>query len=210
MTALALVGWYLLASLPSSAQGVTKTFTAPNGAFSFNYWEGLIHCERKNQGVGDWYRVDEMCGSYQGVCDDLIGSEELQISIACFAYPRNQFTNTQAFEAATFSIETLDDRKTEKTCLVTEPVEGDEKTGTIRINGSVFTFSDFGAGGGNSGTVGRVYRTFHGGKCYQLGINEGTAQSQVFDPPASPLSDSDEKEINGRLEQALKSFKFLK
>jgi hypothetical protein len=55
-----------------------------------------------------------------------------------------------------------------------------------------------------------AYRTFHKGKCYQLGINVATANPKVYEPPARDLTAADWREVNGTLEQALKSFRSLK
>ena len=204
LAALILLGLCLLPSSISRAQSVTRTFTAPDGSFSFRYWNQLVQCKPPQEG-NVWEPAD-VCAAYIPVCDGLLDGH----GIACFAYPRNKFTNTPAFEAATFSVETLDSRKTEKTCVVGEPVAGDEKTGTIAINGVGFTFSDFGDGGMNQGTTGRAYRTFHGGKCYQLGTNFATSNAEVYDPPIRSLTERDINEVNSKLEQALKSFRFLK
>jgi hypothetical protein len=62
----------------------------------------------------------------------------------------------------------------------------------------------------NQSTVGDVYRTFHKGKCYQLGVNVATANVDTDDPPQRELTDADLREVNGTLEQARKSFRFLK
>jgi hypothetical protein len=208
--ALAFVGWCLIAPLPTWAQSETKKFTAPDRSLSFNYWEDLIDCEHKKQRVGGrgYYWPNE-CGAYHPVCDSLT-DEEHQTSIACFAYPRNEFTNTKAFEAATFSVETLGSRTSERKCLAEDPGNGEEITGTTTINGISFTKFEFGDAGSSQYTSVVAYRTFHKGKCYQLGVDFAIAAAWAFDPPERELSDKDKREINGRLNQALKSFRFLK
>lgn len=54
------------------------------------------------------------------------------------------------------------------------------------------------------------YLTLHNGKCYAMAITVVTADPQSFDPPAKELSKRDWAEVNGRLEQARDSFRFLK
>lgn len=99
-----------------------KTFTAPSGAFSFNYSNQLIRCAKNPRGENIWDPA-ENCSADHPTCDDDAGQR--QTSIACFAYPRNKFTNTRAFEAATFSVEVVDDRTTAESCLAgPEGVEG--------------------------------------------------------------------------------------
>lgn len=209
--ALALLGWYVLSAPFLCAQTATKIFTDPDGGFSFRYSNQLIHCEQKKQQVGGGYYWTEVntCVSFAGVCDDLIGQQENQTSKACFGYPRNKFTQSPTFASATFSVEIVDHDATEKSCLAGPPEDAD-KHGTAVIHGTSFAVFETGAGGMNQDTEADIYRTFHEGKCYQLGVNRATIQDGVFDPPVRELSDADWREINGTLEQARKSFRFLK
>jgi hypothetical protein len=209
--ALALVGWYVLTPPFSWAQnhtGALKTFTAPDGAFSFRYWDHLIRCKWVPE---VW--APGVCSGYVPTCDELADTAgKHQTSIACFAYPKNKFTDTPAFEAATFSVEVVDEHATARSCLAGPEEEGldVDKQGTTRIQGVSFTVFEFGDGASNQSTEVYLYRTFHKGKCYQLGINRASANPIVFDPPVTDLSDADEREVNGTLKQALKSFRFLK
>lgn len=214
--ALALVVWSLL-SLPLSwAESHTealKTFTAPDGAFTFSYSKQLVRCEKDPHGNDVWHPPD-ICSSYQGVCDGLAAvDEKTQTSVVCFAYPRNKFTDTRAFEAATFSVEVVHDSKTANDCLagpqLKDPDGGGldvDKNGTKRIHGVSFAAFNFGAGAMNQGTSVNLYRTFHNGKCYQLGIDQGSAAAQIFDPP---VGEPDCGEVERTLDQALNSFRFL-
>ncbi len=203
--ALALTGWYLLSPPLSWAQSLTRVFTDPDGAFSFRYPDRLIRCKKSPQGDYVWDPAGN-CSAYAPTCDDLAGNG--QTSIACFAYPRNKFTDTPAFEAATFSVEVVHGCTTAKSCL-TGPAEAD-KHGTTRIDGVPFAVFGIGDGGMNQEVDGDLYRTFHKGKCYQLGINLGTADAGTFDPPARAFTDADRHEVTGTLEQARQSFRFLK
>jgi hypothetical protein len=206
---LALVGWCLLGPPLSWAQGRAeglKTFTAPDGAFSFRYANLLTHCAKDQQ--GDW--SPENC--FDLVCDDVVAQAEGDLkSIACFAYPRNKFTHSPAFLASTFSVEVVNDGATEKSCLAPKISDlFEERAGTTTIHGVSFAVISFSTVGMGSGVDGRVYRTLHRGRCYQLGINDRRQSVQDFDPPVSDLTDADDREINARLEQARKSFRFLK
>ena len=208
--ALALVAWYVLTPALSWAEGHTvasKTFTAPDGAFSFRYWDQLVRCKPPNR--GDVWEPADICSAYHPVCDGSLVYE--QYGVACFAYPRNKFTNTPAFEAATFSVEILDTKKTDKSCLTFDP-DFEERTGTKKINGVLFTVFGFVEGGMNQSVDGTAYRAFYKGKCYQLGVNFATFNDdpEDYDPPIRSLTERDVNEVNSKLEQALKSFKFLK
>jgi hypothetical protein len=212
--ALALLGWFVFTPALSSAGShakALKTFTAPDGAFSFRYSNELIHCEQKRQGFGeDYYWTPDICTAYHPTCDGLANpGGHGQTSIACFAYPKNRFTDTQAFEAATFSVEVVDEHSTAKSCLAGPVWEGldVDKHGTTRINGVSFARFELGEGGMNQGVDVKLYRTFHNGKCYQLGIDEANAAAVVFDPPAK---EADWDEVERTFEQTRKSFRFLK
>jgi len=149
----------------------------------------------------------EICSAYHPTCDGLADPGRGQTSIACFAYPKNRFTDTKAFESATFSVEVVDEHTTAKSCLAGPEFEGLDKHGTTTIHGVSFAGFEFGEGGMNQGVDVKLYRTFHNGRCYQLGIDEANAAAEVFDPPAK---EPDWGEVDSALEQARKSFRFLK
>jgi hypothetical protein len=209
LAAFCLVAACATALWAESHSEASNTFTAPDGAFTFRYSNQLIRCEKQGEHVWEPF---ENCTAHASVCDDTAHfASPGQTSIACFAYPRNKFTNTGAFAAATFSVEVVDDRTTAKSCLAgPEGVEDVDKHGATRIDGVPFSVFAVGEGGMNQSTVGDVYRTFHKGKCYQLGVNVATANVDTDDPPQRELTDADLREVNGTLEQARKSFRFLK
>ena len=142
--------------------------------------------------------------AYHPVCDELFRTPGSQTAVACFAYPRNSFTNTPVFEAATFSVEIVDHRATRKSCLTADPDVDEERSETTTINGVSFAVFRFEEGGMNQSVEGHAYRAFRNGKCYQLGINQASA---VFDPS---VREPDWNQVKHTLEQALKSFRFLK
>jgi hypothetical protein len=58
---------------------------------------------------------------------------------------------------------------------------------------------------------GKVYRTFHKNKCYQLAIRTAGASEGAFDPGSiNEFSEADRNEVDGRLKKLLDSFRFLK
>ncbi len=72
---------------------------------------------------------------------------------------------------------------------------------------SEFEVGDNWAGGGQSGPV---YRTFHNGVCYELGIQEVISRA-AYDPERDkPLAHEDRAEVQKPLAQVLNSFVFLK
>ncbi len=95
-------------SWAQKAYGSSKTFTAPDGAFTFRYSSELTDCSSKPDEI-----LPKNCMAYFPVC----GGETYDLElIACLAYPRNKYTETSAFEAATFSVGAVK-AKTEKACL---------------------------------------------------------------------------------------------
>jgi hypothetical protein len=207
--ACALVVWYSFGSpLVLWAQSDTKLFTDPEGAFSFHYSTKLVRCEKSSHGNYVW-DPPQNCAAYIPTCDDLVGMRYRQTSKACFAYPRNKFTDTPAFEAATFSVEIIDHNVTRKTCWTGDADE--DKSGTTMIDHVSFVVFELRQGAMNQFMEVHVYRTFRNGQCYQLGINVATANATVFEPPpVRTLSEAAWHEVNRTLEQALNSFRFLK
>ena len=195
-------------SWAQSRQDSLKTFTSPDGAFAFRYSRQLIHCQHKEQGPGDGYWIPaENCVAYHPVCDGVVGQDNT--AIACFAYPRNRFTDTSAFEAATFSVEIVNRLVTEKDCLSGPADQMFLRRPPVEIHGVSFVVFKFGEAGMNQSVGGELYRTFHREKCYQMGINVAMANAQTFDPPARDLTKADRREVNRQLERARDSFRFL-
>jgi len=186
------------------------TFTSSDGAFQFQYPKLLIQCEQRPQGSGNgYYWAQELCSGRDGVCDD--AADVNHTTLVCFAYPRNKYTNTPAFQAAAFAVGVTGQVRAEKDCLAGSPnwnVDRIEKPAMIGgVIFHVFVTSDAGM---NQGMDATLYRTFHAGKCYQLSIAMAESNAKVFDPPVRELSVQDTKEVNRSLQRARDSFRFLK
>ena len=81
---------------------------------------------------------------------------------------------------------------------------------TMTIHGVVYKVFEIGDNWTGGGQGGPAYRTFHYGKCYELGIQTVVSRA-AFDPETGkPMTDDDWAEVRGRLMQALNSFVFLK
>lgn len=198
------------ASSWAQSRDLPKTFASTDGVFSFRYSRQLIQCQQKKQASGDGYYwiPAENCAAYHPVCDGKTGEDNT--AITCIAYPRNRFTNTSAFEAATFSVEIVNQIATAQGCLAGPADQMFSARPAVRIHGVSFAVFEFGEGGMNQSVSGEVYRTFHRGRCYQLGINVAMANPGVFDPPARELTKGDRREVKSQLEQARDSFRFIK
>jgi len=186
-----------------------KTFTSADGTFQINYSDTLIVCQQQKQEWGGYIWVPAAnCVAYHAVCDGL--TPEKYEALACLAYPRNQHTDTPVFEAATFSVEILDDVATMKACVAKPANDAFTPQVPINLNGVSFAVFRYEEAGMNKSVSGNVYRAFHNGRCYQLGINVATINAQVYDPPAREMSERDWAVVNRILQQARDSFRFLK
>jgi hypothetical protein len=195
---------------PAEAENTMKTF-AGSSEFSFQYTSLLIPCEKKGQGTGDgYYWAQNSCTAYFPVCDD---GTQGSISMVCIAYPREKFADAPTFEAAAFSVATVEEARSEKDCLAGSPDWSVIPKGTgqtVTIDQVKFKVFEVGDAGMSQGLDGNVYRTFHGNKCYQLSIKMASANPGAFDGDISEFTKEDAREVRGRLEQARDSFRFLK
>src|SRR5258708_12958443 len=88
-------------SVTLPAQTTLQTFTSQDGVFKFQYSRALVHCtsQKSEEGYpGSWVPADS-CSSQGGVCDDAGSSAT---TIACFAYPKDDFKDKPEFVAAAF------------------------------------------------------------------------------------------------------------
>lgn len=132
--------------------------------------------------------------------------------MACFAYPKDEFKDKPHFVAASFFVSEIESAKTENACLKGSPdwLVIKSKAGTTTINHVTFKTFEIGdnwLGGGQSGTA---YRSFHDGKCYELGIQTVMSRGEYDPGTIKEFTKADWSEVDGRLRQALNSFAFLK
>jgi hypothetical protein len=197
-------------SIPLSAQTPLRTFTSPDGIFQFKYSDVLVDCAslgKQENRTGS--SVPEACMSQGSICGGM-GSEES--TVACFAYPKERFKDKDVFVAATFYVSEILSAKTEEVCLKGSPdwfvIKSEAETTEINhITFKAFEISDNWTSGGQSGPA---YRTFHKGKCYELGIQNVFSRA-VYDPgTVKKFTKKDSSEVGSRLRQPLNSFVFLK
>jgi len=197
-------------SIPLPAQTPLRTFTSPDGIFQFKYSDVLIDCAslgKQENGTGS--SVPEACMSQGSICGGM-GSEES--TVACFAYPKERFKDKDVFVAATFYVSEILSAKTEKVCLKGSPdwfvIKSEAETTTI--NHITFKAVEIGDNWTSGGQSGPAYRTFHKGKCYELGIQNVFSRA-VYDPgTVKKFTKKDSSEVESRLRQPLNSFVFLK
>lgn len=196
-----LVSMFPAYSQAQKAAESLKTFTAPDGTFSFRHSGELTDCLSK-----PGQNPPKNCVAYFPMCSS--DAQGITV-IACLAYPRNKYTNTEEFEAATFSVG-IAKAETEKECI--EPSgDGHQRQQTaVSAHGVTFRASEGGEGHMSQSHSWRVYNTFHNGKCYHLAVEWAMANPGVFDPPAKEITKEGWADIDRQLEEPRKSFRFLK
>jgi hypothetical protein len=183
------------------AQASQKTFTSSDGVFRFRYPEMLMDCMVKRSATSD------SCLSQGALCNGP-GSEGT--TKACFAYPRERLKEKPMFVAAAFFVSDIESAKTQSQCLKPSPdwllISSKGITRINHVSFASFEIGDNWAGGGQSGPV---YRTFHRGECFELGIQTVISRA-AYDPDGhNNLTDQDLSEVDGPLKEALHSFVFL-
>jgi len=197
-------------SIPLPAQTALRTFTSPDGIFQFEYSDVLVDCAslgKQENGTGS--SVPEACMSQGSICGGM-GSEET--TVACFAYPKERFRDKDVFVAATFYVSEILSAKIEEVCLKGSPdwLVLNSKASTTTINHVAFKTFEIGDNWMSGGQSGPAYRTFHKGKCYELGIQTVTSRA-VYDPETvKKFTKKDSSEVESRLREPLNSFVFLK
>ena len=216
MSRFVIAGWLAIAGVvfaqkaASPTASALKVYTSPDAAFRFTYPGLLIHCEKRPQGAG-YVWVQKECAAYFPACDETLSLElSKKKATVCLAYPRNQHTNSDTFEAATFSVAQIEEARDRSSCTLPKLDQIDRKKPGAKIGGVEFSAFETGEGGMNQGVTAEIYRTFHADKCYELTIAVVTANAGAFDPPARELTKADWDEVNHRLDQARDSFHFLK
>jgi hypothetical protein len=187
----------------SYAQESQKTFDDPEGAFRFRYPSTLVNCLSKQT------EKPESCITQGEICD---GPGSNGSTKACFSYPKAEFQNKPMFVAAAFYVSEIQSAKNEEACLngSADWFVISSKPGTTTINRVLFRTFEIGDNWAGSGQSGPAYRTFHAGKCWELGIQTVIARA-AYDPESHDnLTEQDRSRVENRLKQALHSFVFLK
>ena len=208
--AMCLCGW----SIALAAQTKLQTFTSADGMFQFKHSNLLVYCteQRHEEGNAEVWVPADSCEAFTPVCDDP-GRQGNSTTLVCFGYPKAKFKDYPTFEAATFSVAHIKSATTEKKCLDGEPdwvIDPRGSGKTVSINHERFTLFETDGVATGHGFDGHVYRNFHRNACYEVSIRIASTDSWVFGVPVKELTRKDWNEVNGRLKQALDSFRFLK
>ena len=207
-------------AMAGSAQSSLKTFTSSDGLFRFWYADILMNCAPRQTSTSPQEpgtseegqtgtSISDSCVSQGANCD---GPGSRGRAMACFAYPKERFKDKPAFVAATFYVSEIQAAKTEKVCLEGSPdwLVINSKAGMTTINHVTFKTFEIGDNWTSGGQSGPAYRTFHNGKCYELGIQNVFSRAEYDPGTVKEFTKKDSSEVEGRLRQALNSFAFLK
>lgn len=196
-----------LLAIPTYSSATLQTFTSPDGVFQFKYPSVLVHCVQKQAQEG-WWIPDNDCNSQAGVCDDRGSSA---VTIACFAYPKDEFKDKPEFSAAAFFVAEVRTAATEESCLKGSQywlIEKTEDTTVHSVRMKRFTTSDAWTSGGQAG---EIYRVFRGNTCYEFGIQWATTSPSSFDPDTiKEFTKRDAAKVSSALQEPIDSFTFLK
>jgi hypothetical protein len=149
----------------------------------------------------------DACMSQDRMCDDGGGDTK---TIACFAYPKDKFQDKPTFIAATFFVAEAPGLKTEQACLQRSPNWMVTGTRKATINGVHFGVFEIGDNWTSGGQWGPIYRAFHGGKCYELGLQTAMVRGGYDDEVVKRFTKEDAQDVDGKLKEALHSFEFVK
>jgi hypothetical protein len=191
-----------------------KVFTSPDGAFRFKYGDILEDCTPQptttpasRSGPAQPPSLPDSCIVQGESCD---GPGSGGTTKACFAYSNRKYKGSQ-FVAASFYVSEIDSDKTKAACLRGSRDWFVIKQGIITsINHIVFKKFEIGDNWTSGGQDGPAYRTFHNGRCYELGIQTFTSRAVYDDGPAKALPKKEWSEIERSLNEPLNSFVFLK
>jgi len=198
--------WFCMVAALSPAQRL-KTYESADGAFRLKYSKILIDCSPLLSQGKAVSSVMDACSSRGAVCDDR-GSDAK--TIACFVYPKDKFQDKPTFIAAAFFVAKVPELKTEQACLQKSPNWMVTRTRSAAINGvrfAVFEIGDNWAGGGQWGPI---YRGFHVGRCYELGLQTAMARGGYDDEVTKKFTKQDAQEIDSKLKEVLHSFEIVK
>jgi hypothetical protein len=191
-----------------SAQTTLRTFTSEDSVFQFKYSPVLVHCalQRPEKGEGGSWVPAETCSSRGVVCDD---EDSPATTIACFAYPKDNFRDKPTFSAAAFFVGEVSAAATQQACLEGSQNWLIQAAQNTRINSVDFKHFRISNAWTSHSQTGDMYRVFHNKKCYELGIQEVKTSAGAYDPGTiKEFTKRDEAEVRTRLKQALNSFTF--
>jgi len=197
---------FTASSIGLAADAPLHTFTSPDGVFRFQYSPVLVRCTAVDTQAGhggQWVPAD--CSGMAPVCDDPLSAAS---TIACFAYPRDRFKDKPTFDVAAFFVAEVN--ATEEHCMDGSSDWNADRIQDRKVNGvasKLFHATDVWTGHSRDAYF---YRVLHNSKCYELSEQFENTNPGAYDPGIKLLTRQDWKDIEGRLNQIIRSFRFLR
>jgi hypothetical protein len=183
------------------------TATSPDRLFQVRYPNSLALCtHRDGENPDVWF--PDVCIADIPVCDNAGHAGEVMM---CLAYPPGEFKKSE-LQAAAFAVSRIDNLRTAIECMQNWPRRNTSHIRSERIGGVKFEAADAEESGNNHVNSETIYRTFHGGICYELDVNLAIAQQTAFAAEDAPrkLTSAEREQVRSTLMQALAGFRFLK
>jgi hypothetical protein len=196
-------GWLSPAS--NAQQPKMRTYTSPDGVFQFNYSNRLVPCHADQDQPDNWL-PSERCMAYVPLCSS--GGRNMTGVLACFGFQSGPSEKNTTLEGAVFSLVDLGVTKNEASCIAVSKPQvpvGSWKLKTI--NGIRYHFIISDGAASNQGGDDYVYRTVHGGRCYELNTMIVGFNGMITDPPTKSYNSSP---VERAISIPLHTFKFLK
>lgn len=192
-------------SAANAQQPSLRTYTSPDGVFQFSYSNRLVPCHPYQDQSNIW-QPPQWCNAYVPLCSS--GGRNPTGVLTCFGFRSGPAEKNTTLEGAVFNVVDLGESENEASCLVRSKLQvpvGSWKLKTI--NGIRYHFMISDGAASNQGGDDFVYRTVHGGRCYELNTMIVGLNGMITDPPTK---DYDPAPVERAVSIPLHTFKFLK
>ncbi len=181
--------------------------TSPDRIFQVRYPNSLAVCSHRDGENPDVWSPD-VCVANIPVCDNSGHAGEVMM---CLAYPAGEFRKSE-LQAAAFAVSRIDNVRIASDCMQRWPRSNTSQIRGEKISGVKFEAADAEESANNHVNSETIYRTFHGGACYELDVNIAIAQQTAFAPEDAPrkLTAEEREQVKITLMQAVAGFRFLK
>lgn len=198
----------LMGQKGGAARPELKSFTSSDAVFQVRYPQYLVRCEHLDAENPDVWEPESGCAASIPVCDSSGHSGNV---LACLAYPIKEFQGSE-LQAAAFSASRLENFGTASECMQRWASRDTVDAHAEEIHGLNFQVAKVVETEASHVGDHRIYRTFHGGVCYELDVNITIALDSAFAAEDAPrkLTAAEREKIKAGLARALEGFRFLK
>jgi hypothetical protein len=199
---------FLFISTGPLAQTPAQVVASPRGEFQMAYSPPLVRCERRSTEPADGGAWLPKSSCRSDVCEDQ--DSPSAGTVVCLAYAGEEFSEKVAFGAGAIFVAEVQESSAEISCQQGQP-------GWIRRRTGKSTIADAPAAQFHASERWMmhsrdsvIYRVFHRGKCYEIGIQRVHNSTGPYEPGTfQEFTPQDEAKVQQRLGQALRTFRFL-